>query len=197
MNEEFIRIEHNANVTISPTEDTRIIVLVIGSTTGTITVNGAKKGEKIEVIGFVMGKGNDIVDVSLEVHHKADVTKSDIHVCSFALGSSDIFIKNTVHIDEQSVGSETQMHGRTLRMSDDTRIRYIPKFELDHENLTASHGVVVDGYEKESVRYLMSRGISEKDANVILAFGLFRSMAENVSAGTIRQTLYNEWKRFV
>lgn len=196
MTEEFITIKKDAFLTVDPSFDTRYIVLVAGNIKGSLTVNLSDVKRQIDVIGLVFGK-TEAIDFSFIVRHLSKDTKSIVQVTAFAAESADILVKNDIQIERHSFGSSTDVTLRTLRLSDESRVRSLPILHMDHENLTASHAAIIDGYEKKSLQYLMSRGISIGDAKKILAFGMFRAKAENVSDHTIRQTLYNEWNLFV
>ena len=197
MKEEYIQLSKNLSVILSPSVDTRYIVLVSGNFTGTLEVQLAHAHMQVEIIGFIMGKNSEKIHVSAIIFHHAIQTTSTAVIAIFASDTSDILIKNDARIDKKSIDSQTALIQKTLRMSDDTRIRVLPILSMNQENVLASHSALVNGFDPESLRYLMSRGISQKDGERILALGQFRSVAENVSDPNIRQTLYNEWKRFI
>jgi Fe-S cluster assembly protein SufD len=196
MDEQFILVKNDVNLTVDPRADTRYVILVAGNVTGSCTVNVKGTGRHVFVIGLMLGKADEKTEFSFIVRHLSKDTKSTVKVSAFAGGRASLLVKNDVRIEKKSFGSETDITQRTLRLSGDSRVRSLPVLQMDHENLIASHAAVIDGYDQTSLGYLLSRGIPLREAEKLVAYGMFRALAENVSSSDTRQTLYNEWEQF-
>ena len=125
----------------------------------------------IEIIGLAFGKGDDNKSLELYVTHAAPNTKSNVNVRAVLRGKSSFAFRGNVKIEKGAKGADAYLRSDVLlfdeaKMGDDT-----PALEILEPDVKAGHAATIGKVDEQMLFYLMSRGLSRKQAERMLVEG--------------------------
>lgn len=126
------------------------------------------KGTCISVA--IAGKGKNI-DAGAKMIHLAPNTKSEIISKSIAHGGGVATYRGLVEHMPKSTNSKSSIECDTIIMDDLSRSDTIPFNIVKNDSSTIAHEATVSKINDEQLFYLMSRGLSEKEATQIIIMG--------------------------
>lgn len=107
------------------------------------------------------------------------------------LGTSDIF--------KGSIKSNTRQEGKIADLSIHGKAEVSPILNIDENDVIASHGAALGKVPDASLFYLMSRGLTKKEATSLLTIGYLKPFVMEISDSNIRNRLlgYVEERGFI
>lgn len=145
----------------------------------------AGENSSVEVVGLVLGKGNDNKSLEAYITHAAPNTKSNVNVRSVLRGRSTFAFRGNVKIEKGAKGSDAYLRSDALlfddaKMGDDT-----PALEILEPDVKAGHAATIGKVDEQMIFYLMSRGLTRDAAEKMIIEGFVEPMrnviARNVS----------------
>lgn len=97
-----------------------------------------------------------------------------------------------IYVDPMALGADGYQKNDNLMLSPDARVFARPGLEIVTDDVKCSHGTTVTEINKDQIFYLMSRGISEKDARSLVVEGFFDEILNDLSVETIREKVRAE-----
>ncbi|OGD87406.1 hypothetical protein A2870_01525 [Candidatus Curtissbacteria bacterium RIFCSPHIGHO2_01_FULL_41_11] len=155
-----------------------------------INLDGEKKIEiilagenaSVEVVGLVLGKGDEVRALEAYITHAAPNTKSNVNVRAVLRGKSQFDFRGSVKIEKGAKGSDAYLRSDALlfdeaKMGDDT-----PALEILEPDVKAGHAATVGKVDEQMLFYLMSRGLSKKQAEKMLIEGFTKPILERIKS---------------
>ena len=141
----------------------------------------AGENASVEVVGLVLGKGNDEVMFDAHIVHAAPNTISNVNVRSVLRDRSMFSFRGNVKIEKGAKGSNAYLRSDALlfddaKMGDDT-----PALEILEPDVKAGHAATVGKVDEQMLFYLMSRGLSKKAAEKMLIDGFIEPILEKIN----------------
>ncbi|MDQ6975159.1 MAG: Fe-S cluster assembly protein SufD [Mariprofundaceae bacterium] len=110
------------------------------------------------------------VDHHIHINHYApDCSSRQVYRSVLADHSHGVF-NGKVHVHRHASGTDAEQHSDNLLLSKNAEIDTKPELEIDHDNVTCSHGATVGQLNADHLFYLRSRGLSEAMSRDILVF---------------------------
>lgn len=78
-----------------------------------------------------------------------------------------------------------------ILLTDDAKMDTKPQLEIFADDVKCSHGAAVGQINEEALFYLQSRGISRKEARLMLMFGFAHEVIQNISIEALRDRMDN------
>src|SRR3989344_694262 len=152
-------------------EEKKLIPFELWGNTKKINVILAGENAQVEVIGLAMGKGDDNKSLEHYVTHAAPNKKSDDKVRAVLRGRSTFAFRGNVKIEKGAKGVDAYLRSDALlfdeaKMGDDT-----PALEILEPDVKAGHAATIGKVDEQMLFYLMSRGLSRKQAERMLVEG--------------------------
>lgn len=143
----------------------------------------AGENAKVEVIGLVIGKGTEENSFEANITHAAPNTKSDVRVKGVLRGQSKFDFRGNVKIEKGAKGSDAYLRSDILlfddaKMGDDT-----PALEILEPDVKAGHAATIGKVDENMIFYLMSRGLTIKQAEEMIIDGFVGPMMEKIKSG--------------
>lgn len=166
---------------------TRVIPFeLLGSKRMDITLAGENAG--IEIVGLVLGKGNEEKTLETYITHAAHSTKSNVNVRAVLTGRSKFDFRGNVKIEKGAKGSDAYLRSDVLlfddaKMGDDT-----PALEILEPDVKAGHAATIGKVDEQMLFYLMSRGLSRKQAEKLLIEGFIEPFKKILKGGRNAQS---------
>lgn len=144
----------------------------------------AGENSSVEVVGLVLGKGNDQKSLEAYITHAAPNTKSNVNVRSVLRDRSTFAFRGNVKIEKGAKGSDAYLRSDALlfddaKMGDDT-----PALEILEPDVKAGHAATIGKVDEQMVFYLMSRGLSRKVAEEMIIEGFVEQIRHVILGST-------------
>jgi len=142
----------------------------------------AGENASVEVVGLVLGKGNDQKSLEANIVHAAPRTKSKVIVKSVLRDRSTFAFRGNVKIEKGAKGADAYLRSDVLlfddaKMGDDT-----PALEILEPDVRAGHAATVGKVDEAMLFYLMSRGLTRNQAEKMLIEGFVGPIKKMLNA---------------
>jgi Fe-S cluster assembly protein SufD len=156
-------------------------------TTHTLSLGGALLRNDLEAIladegadctlyGLFLGAGNDVVDNHTRVDHAMPHGRSRQLYKGILTGRSRGVFRGRILVRPGAVGTNAEQSNPNLLLDDGAEIDSKPQLEIYAGDVRCTHGSSIGRIEPESLFYLRSRGIAERDARALLTRGFARQV---------------------
>ncbi len=157
------------------------IMLDVNSKRLEVVLSG--ENARVEVLGLVIGKGNEEKSLEAYITHAAPRTKSEVKVKSVLRDKSTFAFKGNVKIEKGAKGSDAYLRSDALlfddaKMGDDT-----PALEILEPDVKAGHAATIGKVDERMIFYLMSRGLSRNQAERMVIEGFIGPIREVILHG--------------
>ena len=158
----------------------KLIPLVIGGESQRLDVILVGENARVEIVGLALGRGDENKSLELFVTHAAPNTKSEVKVRSVLMDRSTFAFRGNVKIEKGAKGSDAYLRSDALlfdyaKMGDDT-----PALEILEPDVKAGHAATIGKVDEQMLFYLMSRGLSRKQAEKMLIEGFVAPIREKL-----------------
>ena len=136
---------------------------------------------------FFGSAGNDF-DLSVNVEHLASQTNSSINLHGALAGDCRAVARGLIRVGRGTLGCNGRQDLRGLLLSEKARMDALPKLEIDADDVRCGHGAAVGRLDKDSLFYLMSRGLDAELAKKMLVEGFFAKAIEAMRGSGLEQT---------
>lgn len=152
-----------------------------GMTEGRLDVLLAGEGSSVEVVGLLMANGESQTAFEVFITHAAPRTQSRVIVKSVLRNKAKFDFRGNVKIENGAKGADAYLRSDALlfddaKMGDDT-----PALEILEKDVKAGHAATVGKVDEGMLFYLMSRGISRKEAEKLLVEGFVEPILKRIS----------------
>lgn len=167
---------------------------VMGSrlTKAFIEVDAVGTGANARVSGFFFADKGQFFDLDTQQNHNAPLTNTDLLFKGAARDNARTLWQGMI----KSLPKMQQIDGyqvcRNLMLSDEARMDSIPGLEIEADDVACSHAATFGTLEEEPIYYLMSRGISRPQAQLMIIEGFFDELLQRVPFDRVRQRLMDE-----
>ena len=140
----------------------------------------AGEGAEVEIVGLVIGKGSDERSLETYITHSAPNTKSNVNVRAVLRGKAKFDFRGNVRIEKGAKGADAYLRSDALlfddaKMGDDT-----PALEILEPDVKAGHAATIGKVDEQMLFYLMTRGLSRKQAEKLLVEGFVGPIREKL-----------------
>ncbi len=154
------------------------------------------EGAASTITGAFFGDGSQQLDIMAKEVHNARNTKSSIRIKGALQGRAKAIVQSFTKIMKTAANSEGHQKANVLLLSDTARASPIPKLEIDNYDVKASHEAAVGQLDREKLFYLMSRGLSSREAVTLVVEGFFEPLLNGLPvvelANDMRETIHNK-----
>ena len=126
---------------------------------------------RTEYTGISFAGKNQNLDTGFKVLHLGKRTQSLVSSRSLSKNGGITTYRSQVKIAKSAVGAKCSVSCDGLMLDDISRSDTIPLNDLQNNDITFSHEAKVGKISEKALFYLMSRGLSEKDATSLIVRG--------------------------
>ncbi|MGJ3241188.1 MAG: Fe-S cluster assembly protein SufD [Anaerolineae bacterium] len=157
-----------------------------------IEVDQIGKGSNARVSGFFFADKNQFFDLDTQQNHNAPLTYSDLLFKGAARDQARTLWQGMIKSLPQMQKIDGYQVCRNLILSDDARMDGIPGLEIEADDVACSHAATFGSLEEQPVFYLMSRGITRPQAELMLISGFFDELLQRIPFEKVRERLTEE-----
>ncbi len=125
------------------------------------------------------GKGQH-QDAGGKVVHGAPHTSSQIISKSISMHGGRASYRGLLKVYEGAYDSKSNVVCDALLMDEDSRTDTYPSIEIDEQDVTVGHEASVSKIGEDQLFYLMSRGVSQQQANAMIVSGFIEPIAKEL-----------------
>ena len=138
------------------------------------------EGSRGVCISIAVAKGGQFQDAGARMIHEAKNTSSQIISKSIVRGGGICNYRGTARIMKNATNSKTHIECDTLILDDISKSDTIPTNECFNNSSFLEHEATVSKINEDQLFYLMSRGISKKDAIQMIIMGFIEPFSKEL-----------------
>ena len=140
----------------------------------------AGEGAKGEILSVAFGGPGQHQDAGAKVFHLAPRTSSTITSKSISKGGGRASYRGMVRVSKNATGSKISVRCDALILDKFSRSDTYPTMEIANEDVRMEHEASVSKVSDEQLFYLMSRGLSESEARVLIVNGFIEQFVKEL-----------------
>jgi len=138
------------------------------------------RGARADIISVAMAGPGQHQDAGAKVIHAAPDTTSKIVSKSISFGGGHTTYRGLAHVAKGATRSKIRVECDALMFDDGSKSDTIPYIEILENDVTMEHEATVSRVSEEQLFYLMSRGLSEEEATMLIVQGFFEPFAKEL-----------------
>jgi Fe-S cluster assembly protein SufD len=136
----------------------------------------ADRGAASDVRGIALADGQEHFYFNTVQNHDSPDTKSDINFRVALKGNAVSSYQGNIKVSLTASRTDAFQSNKNLLLSETAKAESIPRLEILTDDVKCSHGATVGPVDKNQLFYLMTRGLSEKEAEEFIVTGFFASL---------------------
>ncbi len=149
----------------------------------------AGEGTKAAIRGVSLLRGKQHADATLLIEHAAGHCQSREQFKSVLDEQAHGVFQGKIVVKQHAQKTDAKMMTRALLLSDEAEADNKPELEIFADDVVCGHGATTSAPSEELKFYLMSRGIPEKEAEVLLVQAFIAEVIEEIAHEGIREAL--------
>ncbi len=161
-----------------------------GQTRNTTEVVLDGKGAEIKMLGMAIGDKQQHVDNNTFIDHRtSDCTSTELY--KYVLDDSAVgAFAGKVLVREGAQHTSSQQTNRNLCLTREARMYTQPQLEIYADDVKCGHGATVGQLDENALFYMRQRGISEKEARLLLMFAFVNEVVDEIRLDALRDRLH-------
>ncbi|MFL0801599.1 MAG: Fe-S cluster assembly protein SufD [Agarilytica sp.] len=144
-------------------------------------VNHLGAGAHCEMGGVYLPRHKQHVDYHTTIEHAVPhCTTNEVFRGIIADEAKAVF-NGRIHIHKDAQKTFAQLSNKNLLTSNKAEIDTKPELEIYADDVQCAHGATVAQLNETSMHYLRTRGVSEKEARMMLSFGFINELINNIN----------------
>ncbi len=159
-----------------------------------IKINLNKEDSKVYVYNSVVANKKEIYNI--RVNHNALKTDSDIYNNGITKDLGTIVFNVTSYVPKKSILSSVNQDSKIITLNEVNDNEINPVLLIDEYDSEARHAAFIGNFNKTQLFYLMSRGLSKKEASNLLINGLLIGTLDVCfnEKENLKKKLNDEWR---
>ena len=144
------------------------------------------QGSEGRMSGFYFTDGGQLLDHDTQQNHLAANTTSDLLFKGALLGKSRSVWQGMIYVAPGADKTDGYQSNRNLILNSDSRADSIPGLEIKADDVRCTHGATVGKIDQDQIFYLLSRGISQEEAEKLIVEGFFDPIMQRIPFEGVR-----------
>ena len=144
---------------------------------------------KADVNGLYLVDRKQKVDNLVYIQHTKPHSDSNQSFKGIIDDEARAYFNGHVRVDKDAQKTNAFQNNRNILLSQDAKAGAKPFLEIYADDVKCSHGATVGQLDENALFYIMSRGISEKNARILLMYAFAAEIVEKVSIEKLRGRL--------
>jgi len=161
--------------TLAQESELSYTILITGDGNCTLDIIVEMQGPqaKATIKGAYALYNNGNVTITTVQRHTMPHTTSELRINGALCDNAQVYYQGLIHIAPIAQNSVALQENKTLLLSSAAKAVSVPSLEVLANQVHCAHGSAMASLDAESMNYLFSRGIIEKDSKRILIEGFF------------------------
>lgn len=140
----------------------------------------AGQGSHSEMLSLAIAEGQQEVDCRTRQIHRQPHTTSNLLYKNVLFDEARTIFAGLIYVEEGAHFTDAYQTCRNLLLSDAAEANSLPGLEINADQVKCSHGATSGPLRQEEVAYMRSRGIPEKAARQLLAYGFCQEVLDRI-----------------
>lgn len=144
-----------------------------------------------------IGKDNDIIDMNYLLKNIGEKSHNELKVEGLLKDNATKVFKGTIDFlkgAKKAIGKESES---CLLLSDTAISRSLPMMLCHEEDVEGSHGVSTGKVSKDKLFYLMTKGLSKKEAERLIVKANFNSIIQSIKEEKIQEEILEKIENMI
>ena len=142
-------------------------------------------GAHSELLGLYFGDEDQHFDHNTSQDHIAPDTGSDLLYKGALDDRAQSAFRGMIRVHRGAQRTDAYQTNRNLLLSDDCRANSLPNLEIEADDVKCSHGATVGQLDSEALFYLLSRGLSQDQAERLIVLGFLGDVLARLPLGGV------------
>ena len=126
---------------------------------------------EVTIKGAFAVEAKEEVAVTVIIHHLAPHTRANTTLRGVARDQGFLKFTGRIIIEKDCGDTNSFLTERVLLLSDQARAETVPDLEIKTDDVKCSHAASISRIPEEHLFYLMSRGLSQAEAETVIVEG--------------------------
>lgn len=162
-----------------------------------LDVNLQEPHAEVHIINLYLGLDKALVTSNIMINHYAKMTKSLLETYAIGKNNASLILNNNAFIKNGMKQSDARQMTRGLNLSKNASIKAQPNLLIDEYDVVASHSASIGSIDKDELFYLMSRGLTETQAQEMVILGFVQPILSHIKNENIQQVIYTEFAKLL
>ncbi len=162
-----------------------------------IYLNSVSDDTTIDVLGVhanvsyrnLCVSNNSIQTLNTTINHKASDSNSTINNIGVAIDNSKVLFNTIGFVKNTEARCDCRQLSKGIVLGKNSTITSKPILLIDEYDVKAYHGATIGKMSDDELFYLMSRGLSKKEAFMLMLDGLVKPFVDNISSNEIKDDI--------
>lgn len=154
------------------------------------------EGADCKLNGVVVTQGKQHYDNHTCIDHMVPHCNSEETYRNIAADESHAVFNGRIHIHQDAQQSNADMNNKNLLLSTGAEIDTKPELEIYADDVKCAHGATIGQLDETSLFYLVSRGISRREANVLLTMAFINELVQQIPVEQVRDSANERLNQF-
>ena len=142
-------------------------------------------GATSDMLGLYFGDGDQHFDFNTSQDHVEPNTGSDLLYKGALDGNSRAVFRGIIRVRPKAQRADAYQTNRNLLLSPGARADSLPNLEIEADDVKCSHGATVGALDADAKFYLMSRGLSQVQAERLVVLGFLGEVMSKLPLGGV------------
>jgi Fe-S cluster assembly protein SufD len=151
------------------------LVVNLGATVSRVDLAASLKGPgaRSDMLGLYFAQEGQHFDHNTRQNHEVPHAVSDLLYKGALDGNGRSIFRGLIKVYPKAQRTDAYQTNRNLILSRTAEATSLPNLEIEADDVRCSHAATVGQLDEEELFYIMSRGISRRDAERLVVFGFF------------------------
>ena len=154
--------------------------------------NIKENGAKANINTIYLGAGNQVFDINYIAELFGKNTETNIEVQGALKDEARKNFKGTIDFKKGSKKAKGDENEFCMLLSDKAKSKALPMLLCTEEDVEGNHSSAAGKIEDDKLFYIMSRGLSEKDAMKLIVKAKFNKILETIKDEELKQEIVDE-----
>lgn len=145
-----------------------------------------------ELNTIYIGTGKQLLDMNYIAETRGNKTKMNIDVQGAIKDNARKHFKGTIDFKRGCKKSEGSENEFCMLLSDEAKSISLPMLLCDEEDVIGNHATAAGKVNNKELFYLMSRGLTEKEAKILLVKARFHNVIDNITNEELKNEILAE-----
>ncbi len=152
-----------------------------------VTLNG--EGAENYANGLYLMDKHQYIDNMVYMDHAKPNCKSEQLFKGVMDGQSKGVFSGRILVRKDSQATEAYQRNNNILLTDEAKMNSKPQLEIYADDVKCSHGATVGQIDEEAMFYLRSRGISKKEASLMMMYGFTNDVIRRIHIDSLRERI--------
>ena len=137
-------------------------------------------GARSDMLGLYFAQGHQHFDHNTRQDHKVPHATSDLLYKGALYDKTRAVFRGIIKVFPKAQRTDAYQTNRNLILSNKAEATSLPNLEIEADDVRCSHAATVGHLDKEELFYIMSRGVSRREAERLVVFGFFGEVLDRL-----------------